>query len=88
MIFDPFRRSFEVKFKKTYEFSLCNFACFAVIFVIFIFKRIFVHCFLKFDIILCNLSNCFLEARFVKPGGQSGPYRWFKFSNFSFFSKI
>ena len=52
--------------------------------MIFIFKRIFVHCLLKFDIILCNLSNGFLEARFIKPGGQSSPYRWFKFSNFCF----
>ena len=66
----------------TYEFSLCNLASFAVIFVVLIFKRIFVHCFLKLDIVLSDLSNCFLEARFVKPGGQSGPYRWF---NFSFF---
>ena len=63
----------------TYEFSLCNFASFAVIFVVLIFKRIFVHCFLKLDIVLSDLSNCFLEARFVKPGGQSGPYRWFNF---------
>ena len=66
----------------TYEFSLCNFASFAVIFVVLIFKRIFIHGFLKLDIILCDLSNSFLEARFVKPSGQSGPYRWFKFSFF------
>ena len=71
--------------KVTYESFLCNFAWSAVIFMIFIFKWIFVHCFLKFDIILCNLSNCFLEARLVKPGGQSSPYRRFKFSIFAFF---
>ena len=75
-------RSFEgceVTWWFTYEFSLCNFASFAVIFVVLIFKWIFVHGFLKLDIILCDLSNSFLEARFVKPSGQSGPYRWFKF---------